>query len=781
MFSDGRRQTKAPLIRGPQIKKQANEQRGLRKAPLIRGVGGLRKAPLIRGVGGLRKAPHALGALKHEQRGFLRTGKFISNRYKTSVSVFIMKKRVFLLFIAFSAALAAAFWLWKQERPDRAGSPGRIYWFIPDGVRADPKLFTLFQWAEEGKLPHIKRLMDEGVSGYSIPDFPSHTPTNFASLLTGSSPKVHGIADGPMRLEGRPLRRPSVGGFSSTAKKAPPLWTIMERAGKRALLLSVPGSTPPELKGEGAVTIRGRWGGWGFDTHKVIFESPQKFSGRKQYADSFKLFFIGSKLTRKALPFLKSGPASGGPHRGGPARPSPASGGARGGAPPADSQAPAEGGSPSLKFLLKAHGAAIEAAVEGGPSGYDRMVFFLGKEPFALSPGEWSGPLPVSLKFKGLEVPSHVKIKVISLNAEDGAFRVRVLFHNLNRFITEPSFAAEEMTNRLGFMTDFADNWPPQLIYESADKETFREEAFMSLAFHKAAVGFLFQKYQPDLFIHSVYTPNQMLESRWWMGDMEASDPVRQKRAYEDIIEMYQGLDAIVGEAFKILGPEDLIVFSSDHGVCPLKTLIRLNNLFAKKGWLRFHIDPETGETEIDLPNTKAVYLKMAHVYVHPKGLGGNWKRGSGPEYERLREAVRQEILSLNKEIASLKGKEGPLPVSRVVPNEKAEEVLNLPASRSGDLVLEVNPPYFWFEGVSEDLKVFGPALTSGFKQTIDPSKHACIRTPFLIWGKGIKAGVKLDRLIRHRDQAPTILKAFHLKPPGFMEGRVIEEALKNP
>lgn len=82
----------------------------------------------------------------------------------------------------------------------------KLYWFIPDGTRAEPDMFTVFKWAEEGKLPNIKKMMDNGAYGYSIPDFPSHTPTNFASLLTGAHPRVHGISDGPMHVEARRSR-----------------------------------------------------------------------------------------------------------------------------------------------------------------------------------------------------------------------------------------------------------------------------------------------------------------------------------------------------------------------------------------------------------------------------------------------------------------------------------------------------------------------------------------------------------------------------------------------
>lgn len=513
-------------------------------------------------------------------------------------------KKLYQTFIFLSIFLLISFLINKNRGKIFSIFPGsnkpRLYWFIPDGTRADPKLFTIFQWAKEEKLPHLKKLMEEGVYGYSLPDFPSHTPTNFASLFTGSSPKTHGIADGPMHTEGYPLSRPSVAGFSSTAKWVPPIWTVMEELEKKVLLLSLPGSTPPELKQ--GITIRGRWGGWGFDTYKIIFESESMLEERKKYGNAFKLFFLGSKLTR----FVKQTTTN---------------------------KKHFTSYGPSLESLLEAHGAIIHTEVidtsNDKTQNYDQMVFYLKSEvnksnktkwTVFLKKGEWSSWLPISLKYKDLDVNSHVKIKLISLQ-DSGTFRVRVLYNNINKFITKPNFVAQEITEALGPMVDFADNWPPQLVYDQEDKQTFKEEALMSLHFHKKAVNFLFEKYQPDIFIQNIYTPNQMLESKWWMKyieDLELTKTNKKNEAWEDILVLYKGLDAILGEAMKKLNPQDLIVFSSDHGVCPLKKLVRINNLFAKKGWLKFHTNPETGETKIDWPHTKVVYLKMAHVYTNP-------------------------------------------------------------------------------------------------------------------------------------------------------------------
>ena len=97
----------------------------------------------------------------------------------------------------------------------------KLYWFIPDGLRAEDEIFKIFEWANSDELPNIHQMMLKGSYGYSRPVFPSHTPTNFATLMTGEYPDVHGVADGAMRHLGFPLSTVFKGGFSSSAKLMP--------------------------------------------------------------------------------------------------------------------------------------------------------------------------------------------------------------------------------------------------------------------------------------------------------------------------------------------------------------------------------------------------------------------------------------------------------------------------------------------------------------------------------------------------------------------------------
>jgi len=464
----------------------------------------------------------------------------------------------------------------------------KIYWFIPDGMRAEPDLFTVYKWAQEGKLPNIKKLMENGSYGYSIPDFPSHTPTNFASLLTGTHPVVHGVADGPMHIEGFPLDKPSVRGFASTAKKVAPIWKVLEDAGKKVALLSIPGSTPPELKN--GITIRGRWGGWGADTQAIVFEPKSKLEERKNVGRGFKLFFLGEPLTK----FVDKKEAS------------------DWGKAPASYSQPFEA---NLNTWGADFNIYIYDSKNDNQVSYDKVAFFFSKEKKIadLFQGEWSEWIPVTLKWQDSSFDSQVKFKVIKL-WPDGQFRIRVFFNNINRFLTQPPEVAQEITDGIGPMVDFVDNWPQQLIYEDEDKDTFWEEALMSLDWHKKATGFIYKKYNPDVFIQDTYTPNQVLESRWWHKFIDPNrpdyDPQKADAAWQDILKIYQGLDAIIGEAMKKANNNTLIILSSDHGIAPLYRQVRLNNLFAKKGWLKFTLNKETGEPQIDWENTKEFILK---------------------------------------------------------------------------------------------------------------------------------------------------------------------------
>ena len=143
-----------------------------------------------------------------------------------------------------------------------------------------------------------------------------------------------------------------------------------------------------------------------------------------------------------------------------------------------------------------------------------------------------------------------------------------------------------------------------------------------------------------------------MLTSKWWMGYVDPdskryNDVSEKKRAtlMSEVQNMYKQIDTIVGKNLDHIDERTILVFSSDHGVIPLNTSVKINNLFAKKGWIKYDIDSTTGVPSIDWINSKVVFLKMSNVYVNPEGLGPVWKRGKGLAYEKLRNEVIEQLV----------------------------------------------------------------------------------------------------------------------------------------
>lgn len=680
----------------------------------------------------------------------------------------VSKKTIFGSSVVLFFAIAAFAYFRPFEKHHTSGL--KIYWFIPDGLRAEPEVFKVFEWAKNGELPNLKRMMERGTYGYSRPVFPSHTPVNFATLLTGTTPAVHGVADGAMRVAGYPLAMAARGGFSSTSKRVPSLWTLLENAGNLVSLLSVPGSTPPEL-GRGN-TIRGRWGGWGVDFAPVIFHPREDSSLAGEIGDNKRVFRFGPELTKFARAADPSGwSLAAAPHSFSKLR----------------------------ELTLENWGDTVHVLLadtsDDKTTNYDLAIFSRDKhsELARLRAGEWSEWLPAKLlwetktdyniktpkktqleqELSSISISTSCRFAVIRLG-RPGEFRVRVIYDGINPYTVQPPELASRITKELGPMVDFADNYPPQLVYFREDKAIFEKEAELSLDWHRSAVPFLIRSLGSEAVIHSIYTPNQMLTSRWWMPYVDPKSPLygsvseeERTKLWAEVKGMYKKIDAILGEILDHADANTLVVFSSDHGALPLYKEVRLNNLFAKKGWLKFHYNAQNEAYEVDWDKTSVVFLQMNNIYVNPRGLGGNYARASGPAYEKLRNEVIEAIQGLKDSDTGI------APLGGVWRWEEAEEKIALPADRIGDLVVANAPPYLWAEDMDPKLEVFVRTVKGGYKQAIDPQNPALL-TPFAMVGPGVPQGKELSSPIHHVDQLATILQQLSLPPPSYLSGHTV-------
>ena len=94
-------------------------------------------------------------------------------------------------------------------------------------------------WAEGGKLPELKALMDRGAWGPLESTVPPMTSPAWPSFATGKYPAKHGVFDFVSAHSG------SFNVVNATAVRAPSLWELLSAHGKRVGVINVPVTYPP--------------------------------------------------------------------------------------------------------------------------------------------------------------------------------------------------------------------------------------------------------------------------------------------------------------------------------------------------------------------------------------------------------------------------------------------------------------------------------------------------------------------------------------------------------
>lgn len=110
-------------------------------------------------------------------------------------------------------------------------------------IGIDGAPFPLIErWAASGDLPNLARLIERGGFGVLRSTIPVHSPTAWASFITGLNPGQHGVFDFVRREPGsyrlRVVRADQYPGAS--------IWRLLSEQGRRVGVLNVPMTYPPE-------------------------------------------------------------------------------------------------------------------------------------------------------------------------------------------------------------------------------------------------------------------------------------------------------------------------------------------------------------------------------------------------------------------------------------------------------------------------------------------------------------------------------------------------------
>lgn len=532
-----------------------------------------------------------------------------------------------------------------------------------DGM--DPALATKFM--DEGKLPNLKALADEGTFRTLGSTQPSESPTAWSSFATGVNPGGHNIYDfllrdpvlytpelNMTRLEPAeflwgtiPTKKPKV----ISTRGGTSFWVHAGRAGIKSSVVTVPITFPPEtvehgemLAGLPAPDLRGTVGTFNiFSSDFSRFEEgPTQFGGirtRLRFENgSAQTALPGppNPIIRQKLRELKKG----------------------GGVTDANRSQVAELEAReylNMPFTVKWTRASGAATIE------------IDGTTVNLKAGEWSGWVPLTFKVNFL-VSVHGMMQFLLIRADD---EVRLYGSPINIDprnppipISTPDSLAPDLVKQMGLYRTlgWAESSDKPLNEGYLDEAQFLYDSNKAMDDREQLIMKSLERDDWDLFVAAIETTDRVSHMMWRLIDethpmYDAALAAKYGRAIEDI---YKRADAFVGKLRARVPKEAVFMVMSDHGFHSFRREVNLNTWLVENGYMTFQ--GQAGENRmglndlfgrgryfegVDWARTKAYAVGLGQIYFNLRGREGKGVVSSGAEYVALQQEMKTKLMAL--------------------------------------------------------------------------------------------------------------------------------------
>jgi len=621
--------------------------------------------------------------------------------------------------------------------------------------------------AKKGLLPNLEKLMKTGVYMEAFPSPPPATAVNWSTVVTGAHAATHGVTAMSMHNPGDPLDKKYYSGFFSSCRKAEALWEIVERIGKKVILLKYPGTWPPVIKK--GVQVEG----FGDPGWNILAIAPRLCFANYNLPEPKPLLTRPPKDTLPKFILSKIVPANGWKN------------------PPFSYSKPLEaeltytprGGKRRSFYMLM---------VDSKGEGYDKVVISTnkdGKNPVAfISEGEWSKWISLDFETeKGVE-EGIFRFKLMELSKKGDKFKLFASQIFPKKGWTVPEDISSKLLEKVGpFQGLNSVNGP--YVCGWIDEKTLFEEIEYHTKWLAEAAKYLLSNYEWDLFCTQLHIIDHM--GHLFLGGMDPKcifyDPEREKICEEMIVKTYQLADMFIGKILENLDEQTLVVVTSDHGQIPIRAPgLNANELLAKHGLINYKENPiywvypyVTKRTidEIDWSKTKAYEACESFVYINLKGREPHGIVEPGEEYEK----VRNQVINILREAKD--PQTGDSIVAIVLKREEAE-FLGLYGEYVGDVIYLLNTEYSSCpRKVSPKIPNGGFGFTANHHGYLHSSKFEddifTERAVTIFKGPGIVKGQQRSRPIHLIDIAPTISYLMGWPVPKQSEGAILFDILE--
>ncbi len=627
---------------------------------------------------------------------------------------------------------------WRRRRSRGRAQVQRVVVVGLDGF--DPGLAQ--RWMDEGLLPNLARLRDEGTFGPLQTTLPAITPSAWSTFQTGVDASRHNIFDFvtrdprtyqpllssaevvpasrtmPLGRYRIPLRRARVRGL----RKNQPFWKLLGARGIFSTIVRVPITFPPEpfngvlLAGMCVPDLRGTQGEF------TLFSSA---ADEKVPAHG--------RLARITLD------------------------GARGRAVFEGPAHPLKPGAGSLRVEL-------ELVLEG-----DEVVLRVGKEAVRLRRGQYSPWVGVRFK-AGLGIGVYGICRFYLLGMDP----VRIYATPLHLDpehpglpLSHPAAYALYLAKRLGRYATLGLAEDTDALNDGVlDEQGFLEQAY---AFHQERERMLLQSLgttREGLVVCVFDGPDRI--QHMFYRTLDPSHPAnahREVAGFARVIpQMYQQMDQMVGRVRERLGEDKdtVLLVISDHGFCDFRRGVNLNTWLHAQGYLVLvEGASRSGEwfAQVDWTRTRAFALGLSGIYLNRRGREAQGVVAEGEELARLKAELVGRLTGLVDEA------KGGVAINKVWDTERH---FNGPYTMDApDLLVGYNQGYRISWGGAS-----GVVGTEVFEDNTRPwSGDHCV-DPALVPGV-----LFCNRKVEGADPAlidlpVSILRLLGVEPPGYMQGR---------
>lgn len=159
----------------------------------------------------------------------------------------------------------------------------------------------------------------------------------------------------------------------------------------------------------------------------------------------------------------------------------------------------------------------------------------------------------------------------------------------------------------------------------------------------RAAVMFELMDSEPWEFFMSHIMETDRLHHFFWEY-MEANDPEWAPAFYD----FYTRVDDILGRVWERVDANTTLIILSDHGFCTIRKEVYLNQYLREHGWLQLQPNQGKAPSIADIaPATRAFSMDPGRVFLNVRGREPRGSVEPGPEYERIRNALQDELLEM--------------------------------------------------------------------------------------------------------------------------------------